>query len=140
MTRAAKTLLLVALLAAIVVCIRLLAQGANIGSYSAFALADAIEEAEAFDLAFCRDVERRRAARVLSAARWTNEFLQPPDEARIELMVAMSQERQLADEYFDNFNQPERQWERVGSAERIRGWLRDILSHSPQCPALAVSS
>ena len=67
----------------------LVAQGANIGSYSAFALADAIAEANVFDLAFCHEVERSRSARILGAAHWTNAFLQPPDEARMELMAAM---------------------------------------------------
>ena len=37
----------------------------------------------------------------------------------MELMVAMSHDRQLAAEYYDNFNRPERQWQRVGSAEGI---------------------
>ena len=77
----------------------LLAQGANIGSYSAFALADAIEEAGSFDLRFCEDVQRCRAARILGASRWTNAFLQPPDPARIELMMAMSRDRRLAQQY-----------------------------------------
>ena len=103
----------------------LTAQGANIGSYSAFALADAIVESDAFDLAFCHEIERSRSARILGASRWTNAFLQPPDEARMELMVAMSRDRQLADEYYDNFNRPEEQWERVGSAEGIRNWLAE---------------
>ncbi len=103
----------------------MMAQGANIGSYSAFVLADAIVESNAFDLALCREVERSRSARILGAARWTNAFLQPPDEARMELMVAMSRDRQLADEYYDNFNRPEKQWERVGSPERIRNWLAE---------------
>ena len=95
----------------------LLAQGANIGSYSAFALADAIQEAGAFDLAFCHDVERCRAARLLGASRWTNAFLQPPDDTGMELMVALSHDRRLAQEYFENFSRPDRQWERIGSAE-----------------------
>jgi hypothetical protein len=103
----------------------LLGQGDNIGSYSAFVLADAIQEASAFDLAFCHEVERARSARVLGASRLTNAFLQPPDEARLELLVAMSNDPHLANEYFDNFNRPERQWERVGSPERIRAWLRE---------------
>lgn len=88
-------------------------------------LADAIQEASAFDLSFCHEVERARSARVLGASRLTNVFLQPPDEARIELLVAMSNDQQLANEYFDNFNRPERQWERVGSPERIRAWLSE---------------
>jgi 2-polyprenyl-6-methoxyphenol hydroxylase-like FAD-dependent oxidoreductase len=107
----------------------LLGQGANIGSYSAFVLADAIEEARSFDLAFCHEVERARAARVLGAARWTNAFLQPPDEARVELLVAMSRNRQLAQEYFDNFGRPDRQWDRVGSPGSIRAWLRETHTH-----------
>ena len=103
----------------------LVAQGANIGSYSAFALADAIAEANVFDLAFCHEVERSRSARILGAAHWTNAFLQPPDEARMELMAAMSHDRQLAAEYYDNFNCPERQWQRIGSAEGIWRWLAE---------------
>ena len=91
----------------------MLAQGANIGSYSAFVLADAIEEADIFDLRFCQDVERCREARILGASRWTNAFLQPSDDARIELMIAMSQDRRLAQEYFENFSRPDRQWDRV---------------------------
>lgn len=113
----------------------MLAQGANIGSYSAFVLADAIQEARSFDLAFCREVERCRSARVLAAARWTNAFLQPPDDARIELLVALSRDRQLAGEYYDNYNRPERQWERVGSPESIRAWLREKQIHPPQSVA-----
>jgi len=97
----------------------LMAQGANVGSYSAFVLADAIAEAEVFDLAFCHDVERCRLARILGASRWTNAFLQPPDEARMELMVAMSRNQQLADAYLDNFSYPECQWQRIRSMEGI---------------------
>jgi 2-polyprenyl-6-methoxyphenol hydroxylase-like FAD-dependent oxidoreductase len=118
----------------------LLAQGANIGSYSAFALADAIEEAEAFDLRFCDDVQRCRATRILGASRWTNAFLQPPDAARVELMAAMSRDRRLAQEYFENFSRPDRQWERVGSAERIRNWLDMTQMHSLELAAATANS
>ncbi|MBV8457568.1 MAG: hypothetical protein JO122_13245 [Acetobacteraceae bacterium] len=109
----------------------MMAQGANIGSYSAFVLADAIVEADAFDLAFCHEVERNRSARILGASRWVNAFLRPPDEVRMELMVAMSRDRQLADEYYDNFNRPEKQWERVGTPERIRNWLAERELRAP---------
>jgi 2-polyprenyl-6-methoxyphenol hydroxylase-like FAD-dependent oxidoreductase len=118
----------------------LLAQGANVGSYSAFALADAIEEANAFDLRFCRDVERCRGPRVLGASHWTNAFLQPPDDARIELMAAMSRDRRLAQEYFENFSRPDRQWERVRSPERIRDWLDETRIHALQCAAVIANS
>jgi len=39
----------------------LMAQGANLESYSAFVLADVIAETDVFDLAFCREVERCRS-------------------------------------------------------------------------------
>jgi 2-polyprenyl-6-methoxyphenol hydroxylase-like FAD-dependent oxidoreductase len=109
----------------------MMAQGANIGSYSAFVLAYTIAESNTFDLAFCREVEHSRSARILGAARWINTFLQPPDEARMDLMVAMSRDRQLADEYYDNYNRPETQWERVGSGESIRNWLAERELRAP---------
>jgi hypothetical protein len=103
-------------------------------------LADAIEEAEAFDLRFCEDAQRCRGARILGASRWTNAFLQPPDPARVELMATMSRERRFAHEYFENFSRPDRQWERVGSAERIRNWLGETRMHSSQFAAAAANS
>jgi hypothetical protein len=118
----------------------LLAQGANIGSYAAFTLADAIEEAGRFDLRFCEDIERYRATRVPSASRWTNAFLQPPDDARIELLVAKSSEQRLAQEYFENFSRPYRQWERVGSVERIHAWLDEVRIHAPQIAAVTANA
>jgi 2-polyprenyl-6-methoxyphenol hydroxylase-like FAD-dependent oxidoreductase len=118
----------------------MLAQGANIGSYSAFALADVIQEAGSFDLTFCREAERCREARVLGASRWTNAFLRPPDDARSALMFAMGRDRRLAQEYFDNFSRPERQWERVGSAERIHAWLDEMRMHDPQLSAVMANA
>jgi hypothetical protein len=118
----------------------LLAQGANVGSYSAFALADAIEEAGAFDLRFCEDVQRCRATRILGASHWTNAFLQPPDAARIELMTTMSRDRRLALEYFENFSRPDRQWERVGSEVHIRDWLDETRMHALQPAAVTANA
>jgi styrene monooxygenase len=103
-------------------------------------LAEAIEEAGTFDLRFGEDVERCRVARILGASCWTNAFLQPPDAARIELMSAMSQDWRLAQEYFENFSRPERQWERVGSAERFRDWLEEAPRHTLELAAAATNS
>ena len=113
-----------------------LGQGANIGSYSAFVLADAIAEARSFGLEFCLEMERCRAARLLGASRWTNASLAAPDDVRMELMLAMSRDQRLANEYLDNFNRPERQWDRIGSADRIRAWLEEAL----RTPAFAAAS
>jgi hypothetical protein len=93
-----------------------------------------------FDLRFCQDVDHCRGTRLLGASRWTNAFLQPPDEARIELMTAMSRDRRLAQEYFENFSWPDRQWERVGSPERIRDWLDETRIHALQLAAVTANS
>ena len=55
-------------------------------------------------------------------------------------MVAMSRDRRLAAEYFENFNRPERQWERVGSAECIRAWMDEVQLHEPQRAAVIADS
>jgi hypothetical protein len=81
-----------------------------------------------------------RAARILGAARWTNAFLQPPDDAWMELMGAMSHDRRLAQEYYDNFNRPERQWERICSAERIRAWMAEEATHAAQPMTVTANS
>src|SRR5262249_40681052 len=107
-------------------------------SFSAFAVADAIAQADSYDLAFCHEVERLRAGRVLAAAQWTNAFLRPPDEARVELMVALSQDPELADEYFSNFGRRELQWARVGSAQRIHDWLGERQQSATHGAALAM--
>jgi hypothetical protein len=60
---------------------------------------------------------------VLAAARWTNIMLQPPSEALGMLIGTMSQNQALADEFTENFNYPDRQWDRVASAERIHAWI-----------------
>jgi len=37
-------------------------------------------------------------------------------------------------------DRPERQWERVGSAERIRAWLDEARIHEPQLAAVIANS
>jgi hypothetical protein len=51
-------------------------------------------------------------------------MLQPPSEALGMLIGAMSGNRELADEFTENFNYPDRQWDRVSSPQRIHAWLQ----------------
>jgi hypothetical protein len=99
----------------------LMAQGASIGSYSAFTLADAIAQTNSFDLTFCGD-------------------LQPLDDARMGLIIAMSGDRRLAREYYDIFDRPGRQWERICSAEHIRAWPAEDPTHAGQLAAVTANS
>ena len=41
----------------------------------------------------------------------------------LQLLGAMSQNRAVADEFTDNFNQPERQWDILASPERTGAFL-----------------
>ena len=101
----------------------LMGQGANMASYAAFELGKAIVDAVAFDVRFIEEVDRARENRVLAASRWTNMMLQPPSEALGRLIFTMAQDRDLCDEFTENFNYPERQWDRLASDMRIHAWI-----------------
>jgi 2-polyprenyl-6-methoxyphenol hydroxylase-like FAD-dependent oxidoreductase len=101
----------------------MMGQGANVASYAAFVVGEEIVNSDVLDARFCEKVDLKRQDRVLAAARWTNLMLQPPSEALGMLIGAMSQNRELADEFTENFNYPDRQWDRISSPQRIHAWL-----------------
>ncbi|WP_028138798.1 styrene monooxygenase subunit StyA [Bradyrhizobium japonicum] len=101
----------------------MMGQGANVASYAAFVLGEEIVNADALDARLCETIDLKRQDRVLAASRWTNVMLQPPTEALGMLIGAMSQNQALADEFTENFNYPERQWDRISTPQRIRSWI-----------------
>ncbi len=104
----------------------MMGQGANMASYAAFVLGEEIVNGDALDARFCEKVDLRRQDRVLAAARWTNLMLGPPSEAMGALIGTMSQNKALADEFTENFNYPERQWDRISTPQRIHAWLNRV--------------
>lgn len=98
-------------------------QGANMASFGAWVLGEEIVEQPVFDQRFVEKVDRRREERILSAFRWTNAFLVPPPPELGALIVEMSQNQALADEFTECFNYPERQWDHLATGERIQSWL-----------------
>lgn len=102
-----------------------LGQGANMASYAAWILGEEIVRQEVYDERFCEHVTRRQQDRVLSATRWTNYMLTNlrllPAELQ-QFIYALSQSRDLADKFTDNFNFPENQWDCFASPERMRAW------------------
>lgn len=98
-------------------------QGANIASWSAFKLGEKIVKAPVLDRRFIERADMARNDRCLAAARWTNLMMPPPSEEVQMLLGAMSQNKALCDEFTENFNWPERQWDNLGSAARIRAWI-----------------
>ena len=109
----------------------MMGQGANVASYAAFVLGEEIVNSDVLDARFCEKVDLKRQDRVLAAARWTNMMLQPPSEALGALIGTMSQNKALADEFTENFNYPDRQWDRVSSPERIFAWIGRMTQAEP---------
>nr|ADE62390.1 FAD-dependent hydroxylase [Pseudomonas sp. LQ26] len=102
-----------------------LGQGANMASHAAWILGEEILSHSVYDHRFCEHLERRRQDRVLCATRWTNftmGALQALPPEFIAFLQVLSQSREMADEFTDNFNYPERQWDRFSSPERIGHW------------------
>jgi 2-polyprenyl-6-methoxyphenol hydroxylase-like FAD-dependent oxidoreductase len=97
-------------------------QGANIASYAAWALGDAILTDYAFDERFCQRVANDREPFVLGAFDWTNAVLNPPPHL-LDLIGAMSQDKPICDAYTQNFNHPDRQWDALASAERTAAFI-----------------
>lgn len=106
----------------------MMGQGANMASYAAFVLGEEIVKAEALDVRFCEKIDLRRQDRVLAASRWTNLMLAPPSDALGALIGTMSRNKTLADEFTENFNYPERQWDRLASPARIQAWIDRVTS------------
>jgi hypothetical protein len=52
-------------------------------------------------------------------------MLKPPSDEIMDLTLAMSHNQLLCDEFTNNFNYPERQWDHLASAGRIRAWMAD---------------
>jgi 2-polyprenyl-6-methoxyphenol hydroxylase-like FAD-dependent oxidoreductase len=100
-------------------------QGANMASHAAVVMGEEIVAQDVFDARFVETVDRRRNDRVFSALRWTNLMLAPPSDDLLMLIGTMSADRALANEFTDNFNYPERQWDRLASPARIRAWLAE---------------
>ena len=115
----------------------MMGQGANVASYAAFVLGEEIVQSDALDARFCEKVDLRRQDRVLAASRWTNIMLQPPTEALGMLIGTMSQNPALANEFTENFNYPDRQWDRVSTAERIHAWIGRMSAPAEPVRAIA---
>jgi len=109
-----------------------LGQGANMASHAAWILGEEIVSHSVFDQRFCEHLERRRTDRVLCATRWTNFMLtslaQVPQEF-VDFLIVLSKSREMADEFTDNFNYPERQWDYFSSPQRIGTWCARYLSN-----------
>ncbi len=86
-------------------------------------------------LVLCEHVNLRRQDRVLSATRWTNFMLTNLRTLPAELqkfIFDLYQNRELADEFTDNFNYPERQWDCFSSPQRMAAWCDRIKAQATE--------
>ncbi|WP_168073825.1 styrene monooxygenase subunit StyA [Caulobacter sp. SSI4214] len=119
-----------------------LGQGANMASYAALVLGQAIVAEDVFDERFMEKVDAARKDRVLCATRWTNYMLDglgnlSPD--LLNFIGAISQNPPLVDEFTENFNYPEKQWDCFSSAERTQAWVATRLASSTVDPQVAAA-
>jgi 2-polyprenyl-6-methoxyphenol hydroxylase-like FAD-dependent oxidoreductase len=96
--------------------------GANAASLSAFALGETIVAGGPFDEAFCKRVDERRLPGVLAHFDFTS-FMLAPQPHLFQVIGAMSQNPELANEFTDNFTDPGRHLEYLSSPEATAAYL-----------------
>jgi len=110
-------------------------QGANVASYAAWQLGEAILRDSVYDEVFAAAVAARRAEFVEAASDWTNMMLrQPLPPHLVELLADMPHSRSLADEFTSNFAAPDKQWRSIATPARARAFAAshlDVLAAVP---------
>jgi len=111
----------------------LIGQGANAASHAAFVVGQAIlEDNLAFDERWCQRTETRLWDYVSAVTEWSNYMLQVPMPLNaVQLLVAASQNKAIADVYADNSRVPSRNWDILASPERTAAFLRKFGCESP---------
>lgn len=102
-----------------------LGQGANMATFSAQIIGEEIVRNSVLDDRFIEHIEARRADRVQCATRWTNfclDALRKMPTPFMEFIQTMSQSREMANEFTDNFNYPEKQMDYFSNPDRIQKW------------------
>src|SRR5256885_15045136 len=85
-------------------------QGANLGSHSAFVLADVIAAGGPYGAEFCRRAEAAMWEFAAPVSQWSNAVLEPPPHHAVELLMAANDDHPIADAFGDNFNAPLQMW------------------------------
>jgi 2-polyprenyl-6-methoxyphenol hydroxylase-like FAD-dependent oxidoreductase len=117
----------------------IIGQGANTASYAAWALGEAILDAQSFDEAFCRDAEQRIWVFTQPVTEGTNGRLRPPQPHMLEVLRAATQHQAVADAYAWGFNHPEHFWAAMSTPEQASIFLADVtqLEQMEMAPAVA---
>ena len=112
----------------------MMGQGANSASFSAWTIGEAIVDDHVYDERFCQRVARNRERFVTGVSDWTNLMLNPPPHV-MEFIGAMSQDKELCDEFTRNFNDPAKQVDVLATPERTRAYLEGRAQRQASAPA-----
>ncbi len=99
------------------------AQGANLGSHSAWVAAEHIAAGGPFDTAFGRRLEDAMWAYAGPVTASTNAFLQPPPPHAVELLVAAARQPEVADRYVNLFDDPVAMWHTLSSPTGVAAFI-----------------
>ncbi|WP_052668636.1 styrene monooxygenase/indole monooxygenase family protein [Nitriliruptor alkaliphilus] len=100
-------------------------QGANIASYSAHVVGEAILEDLAFDELFCRQVAEKREPLLHAAYDWTNLVLDSPGRL-LQLHEAAAAEPAIAADFASRYPRPDLIWRTVATDQRVNQYLRSF--------------
>jgi 2-polyprenyl-6-methoxyphenol hydroxylase-like FAD-dependent oxidoreductase len=102
----------------------LTAQGANLGSHTAFALADIVATAQGpFDEQFCRSASERLWNHARHVVEWSNAFLAEPPPHVAGLFQAAAEDKRVADAFVSNFNDPVGMWNMLSVPENVTDFI-----------------
>jgi hypothetical protein len=96
----------------------LTAQGANLGSRSAFTLADLITATDGpFDEEFCRAASERLWDHARHVVEWSNAFLASPAPHVVDIFRRAGEDKRVADAFVNNFHDPVAMWQTLSTPE-----------------------
>ena len=105
-------------------------QGANAASRAAFALGELlierVRERSALDQGFCARAEQRLWEVLQPATAFSNAMLGPPPPHVLSIFAAAAENQAVADGFVNNFNDPARMWECLGSPEGAARFLASV--------------
>lgn len=110
------------------------AQGANLGSHTAFALAEIVAATDPpWDEAFCRATSTRLWEHAGPVTEWSNAFLRPPPPHVLGLFTAAAGTPAVADAFVSRFDDPVGMWRTLSAPAGVAAFLAEHCA--PAAPA-----
>ncbi|MEV4152746.1 styrene monooxygenase/indole monooxygenase family protein [Nocardia salmonicida] len=106
----------------------LTAQGANLGSHTAFALAELlVAQAGGYDEAFCRAASEQLWAHARNVVDWSAAFLGPAPAHTTALFAKAAEDKRIAEAFINNFNDPVAMWQSLAGPRGTESFLAEFI-------------